>query len=426
MNRRNFLMTVPALSTLPSLSLQAQTSQKSGLKIVDMQFWQLKGKRQPSEGFFGWIQANPLQVYPEYTPDPSKWKQEPQAGPLPYDALYLKLLTDAGLEGLYGPIDREAAVVVDRQLKGFLIGQDPLAGEVLWDKMYRYNRHSRAGHFMMAISAVDNALWDLRGKFFNAPVYRLLGGPSREAVEVYGSCLGYSINPADIRDRSLRIKSQGFRSQKWFFPFGPASGSEGLKHNVEMVRTLRESLGPDEDIMFDAFMGWTLDYAISWAQQVESYRPRWIEEVFQPNQIESFVQLRQKTTIPVAAGEHLYTRWDVYEYLKEHAITVVQSDPEWCGGISELVKICAVAELFGAQVIPHGHSLHAALHVIASQSPAVCPYGEYLFNKMDNYYLFEKFQLKPEDGKIRLSDKPGFGIEFDESRIEEKKLLTDL
>ncbi len=171
---------------------------------------------------------------------------------------------------------------VIEDLKQFLIGKDALAGEVLWDEMYRSNRHSRAGYFLMAVSAVDNALWDLRGKFYGVPVWRLLGGPSREKVEMYASALGFSLEPDAVRKRCLELKDQGFRYQKWFIAYGPGSGPEGMRKNVELVKTLRETLGEDYEIMFDAYSGWDQGYALEWAKQVEQYRPFWMEEVTHP------------------------------------------------------------------------------------------------------------------------------------------------
>jgi L-rhamnonate dehydratase len=275
----------------------------------------------------------------------------------------------------------------------------------------------------MAISAVDNAIWDLRGRYFGAPVYRLLGGPTRPNVEAYASCLGYSLEPDKVRARSAEFRDSGFRFQKWFLAYGPGDGAAGLKKNVDLVKTLRESVGDQVELMFDAFQGWSLDYAISWAKQVEQYRPRWIEEAFPADKIETFAQLRRSTSVPVASGEHFYGRNEVHDYLKAGAVSVVQSDPEWCGGITELVKICAIASLFDAQVIPHGHSLHAALHVIASQSPGVCPLAEYLVTKMQSYYHFEKYPPSPVRGKFALPDRAGFGIEFEDGKVEKRTLV---
>jgi len=302
------------------------------------------------------------------------------------------------------------------------MGKDPLAGETLWDQMYRLNRHARHGHFMMAISAVDNALWDLRGRHHGAPVYRLLGGPTRSAVEAYGSCLGFSVEPEPARARSLEFKAQGFRHQKWFIPYGPGSGAEGLARNVELVRVLREALGDQVEIMFDAFMGWDLNYALAWAKQVERYRPRWIEECFATEKVDSYVQLRRATSIPVASGEHIYGRWEAHRYLDAGALNVLQADPEWCGGVSELVKICTVASLYDVEVIPHGHALHAALHVVASQPPMTCPLVEYLINKMAYWHHFEKDPPRLAGARIALPERPGFGIELDPAKIDKQSL----
>lgn len=390
------------------------------LLIQDLEILRLEGRRQTPPGVVDrQHQVQPNHIYAELRP--KEYRDQPQPGPLTtvaVAALYLKIRTQEGLEGIYGPVDKEAAIVVLEQLRPFLKGKDALAGETLWDQLYRLNRHSSRGHFMMAISAVDNALWDLRARYFEVPVYRLLGGPTRSKIEAYGSCLGYSVQADAVRNKCVELKNLGFRHQKWFLAYGPGDGAEGMDKNVELVRTLRESLGDGVEIMFDAFMGWHLDYAIAWAKRVEPYRPRWIEEAFAVEKIESFVALRRATSIPVASGEHFYGRWHAHEYLKAGAISVVQADPEWCGGVSELVKICALASLYDAQVIPHGHSLHAALHVVASQSPMICPLVEYLILKMRYYYHFEKYALAPVDGMIDLPVRPGFGIEFDPSKIE--------
>jgi L-alanine-DL-glutamate epimerase-like enolase superfamily enzyme len=393
------------------------------LKIDAIEIWRLEGHREALSGVNGQYQANPIHVYEELRPKPYKDSPEPVKRSVGANALYLKIKSGDGLEGIYGPIDKEAAIVVDQQLRGFLNGKDPLAIEALWDQMHRSNRHARHGHYLMAISAVDNALWDLRGRYFNAPVYRLLGGPTRPAVEAYGSCLGYSLEPDKMRVRASQLKSEGFRNQKWFLAYGPGSGAEGMRKNVEMVAILRDAVGEDVELMFDAYSGWDLNYAIAWAKQVEKHRPRWIEEAFQTEKVESFAQLRRATSIPVASGEHIYGRWEAHEYLKAGALNVLQSDPEWCGGTSELVKICAVASLYDVQVIPHGHNLHAALHVIASQSPMTCPLLEYLITKMQSYYHFDKHQLVPVQGKVALPDRPGFGIEIDEVKVEKKTLM---
>jgi L-rhamnonate dehydratase len=419
LTRRGFLGTLP-LGTLPAISAFADVKP---VRIAAVEIWQVHGHRETVRGVDQQYQVNPLHIYDELRPKSYRDNPSPTSEKVPAGALYLKINTDAGVEGFYGPIDREVAIVVVEQLRPFLMGKDALAQEKLWDQLYRSNRHSRRGFFLMAISAVDNTLWDLRGRYFKTPVYRLLGGPTRSSVEVYASCLGYSVEPDKAQSRAVQIKNEGFRYQKWFLAYGPGDGYAGLKKNVELVRVLREAVGEDTELMFDVYSGWDLTYALEWAKQVEKYRPRWIEEATQAEKIGSFVQLRQGTSIPIASGEHIQGRWEVYDYLKEGALSVVQCDPEWCGGTSELQKICTLASIFDVPVIPHGHSLHAAMHVIASQSPAVCPLAEYLILKMKSYYHFEKNPTVLKSAHLLLPDAPGYGIELDEAKVESKELM---
>jgi L-alanine-DL-glutamate epimerase-like enolase superfamily enzyme len=367
--------------------------------------------------------VNPLDIYDELRPP--IYKDKPDGSrEVQYEANYIRIRTLAGLEGLYGPVEREPATIVYEDLRPFLIGKDALAGEALWDQMYRSNRHSRAGYFLMALSAVDNTLWDLRGKFYSVPVWRLLGGPSRDRVEMYASALGFSLEPEAVRTRCLELKSEGFRYQKWFIGYGPGSGSEGMRKNVELVKLLRETLGEDYEIMFDAYSGWDQDYALEWARQVEQYRPHWMEEVTHPEKIDSFAAIHRGTSVPLASGEHFYGRWEVERYLQAGTLSVVQADPEWCGGLSELVKIGTVASLHDVQVIPHGHSLRSAVHTIFSQSPMTFPMGEYLVNKMKHYHHFEKNPPVVEQAHIALPTGAGFDIQLDPAKIESQRLLT--
>ena len=422
---RNQLATAGLLAWQPYHWLeQLQISEQAirDVKITDVSIYRLQATREGQEG--AWQgSVNPIHLYPDQQPDPYQKIDDPKATTYTQTAHYLSIKTNDALEGLYGPIDAEVVPVINRQLKKFLMGKNPLAGERLWDQLYRLNRHGRTGHFMMAISAIDNALWDMRGKYFEAPVYQLLGGPTREQVPVYASTLGRSVQSEDIQATARDFQEKGFLAQKWFIPYGPGNGNEGLQFNINMVKLLREAVGETTDLMFDAFSGWDLPYAVRWAKAVEPYHPRWVEEAFLMDQLSSFVALREQTMIPVATGEHFYNRWEVQHFLEVGAISVVQADPEWCGGVSELVKICAIASAYGAQVIPHGHNLHAALHVVASQSPAVCPMGEFLYDKMQGYYYFEQEALQPEAGAITLPDKPGFGLAWDERKIDNKVLV---
>jgi len=433
MNRRNFLTGLSAAgaaATAASSSAfaaptEAPRARKPGdsLKIDAVDLLELTGHYTAEAGVDRQAQVNPLDVYDSLRRAP--YKDNPSGtADVRTEAIYVRIRTTAGLEGLYGPIEREPAAIVYEDLRKFLIGKDALAGEVLWDQMYRSNRHSRAGYLLTAISAVDNTLWDLRGKFYDVPVYRLLGGPSREKVEMYASALGFSLELEAVRKRCLALKDEGFRYQKWFMGYGPGSGQEGMRKNVELVKTLRETLGEDYEIMFDAFSGWDQDYALEWAKQVEQYRPHWMEEVTHPEKMESFAAIRRGTSVPLATGEHFYGRWEVERYLQAGTVSVVQADPEWCGGLSELLKIGTVASLHDVPVIPHGHSLRAAVHAIFSQSPMTFPMGEYLVTKMRHYHHFEKNPMVVERAHVALPTGPGFDIQLDPARIDSQRLLA--
>ena len=312
------------------LSLPLAAAMPKPLPIAVLELTRYSGHYDTLAGVDHQYQAQPIHLYDELRPKPYKDATNPQPLKAPISAIYLKVRTAGGPDGIYGPIDPESAVVVQQQLSGFLKGKDALAGETLWDQMHRSNRHSRAGYFLMAISAVDNALWDLRGRYFQAPVYRLLGGPTRAAVRAYGSCLGFSLEPDSVRQRALALKQQGFIHQKWFLAHGPGEGAAGLEQNVSLVRILRDAVGDDVELMFDAYQSWQLDYALSWAKRVESLRPRWIEEAFPADKIEAFVALRRATSVPVASGEHIYGRYEANRYLSMGALSVIQCDPEWC------------------------------------------------------------------------------------------------
>jgi len=334
--------------------------------------------------------------------------------------------TKGGQEGIYGYVDAEAIPTILGPLRRLLIGQDALAIEKLWDQMYRSNRHARASHYMMGISYCDNALWDLRARLLGIPVFRLLGGPTQQPVRVYGSCLGFSIEPGAAGKRAAQLKQQGFIHQKWFLGYGPSDGQKGMDLNVALLRELRAAVGDDVELGFDAYQGWDLQYAIQWCRKVEQYRPWFLEEAAPMADVESFIRLSKATSVPIATGEHVYNRWEVQQFFKADALQYIQADPEWCGGISETVKIAHLASVHGVKLLPHCHNVHAALAVVASQSPSVCPVGEYLINHVPEKLWFLKDPPVAANGLVQLPEKPGFGMEFDTAKIAKQEILTSL
>jgi L-alanine-DL-glutamate epimerase-like enolase superfamily enzyme len=338
-------------------------------------------------------------------------------------AVYVQVDAQDGPSGLFGPIFEETALLIKTKLAPYLVGKDPLAGEKLWDVMYRLDRHARKGYLMMAISAVDNALWDLRGKLLDLPTYRLLGGPTRDRVPCYASMLGHSHEPSLVRERAQRMVEEGFKAEKWFFRYGPSDGLEGMEKNVALARTVRDAVGPTIELMFDCYMGWDVTYAIRMLERIAEFRPRWLEEPVPIDRLNDFIAIRKATNVPISTGEHEYTRWGFLQLLQNDAIDVIQADPAWCGGISELVKICTLASAYGRPVIPHGHSVPAAVHVIAATSPTTCPMAELLIRSQEEKQHFHTHPLRAEGGSIALPTAPGLGLEIDASKVDDRRDL---
>lgn len=364
-------------------------------------------------------QVGMLDVYPEFAARPVSRQVTTRL-----TATYVQIDADDGANGLFGPIFPETGVIILKKLAPHLVGQDPLAYERVWDVLYRQDRHSRKGYEMMAISAVDCALWDLRSKALGLPIYRLLGGPTRQRVDCYASMLGHSLDLDRVRERARDAVERGFKAQKWFFRYGPSDGLEGMEKNIALVRAVREAVGPNVEIMLDCWMGWDATYAIRMLERIAEFHPRWLEEPVPADRIDDLAAIRRSTRVPIATGEHEYTRWGFLHLLRDEAVDVIQSDPDWCGGISELVKICTLASAFGRQVIPHGHSIHAAVNVIAAQPPAICPMAEYLLLAQQSKQHFHTRVMQPEGGSIALPTTPGLGIEIDEAKVDERVELS--
>ena len=163
---------------------------------------------------------------------------------------------------------------------------------------------------MMAISAVDCAMWDLKGRMLGLPVVRLLGGPTRDAdPRLRQRAWATPSSPTGPRERGPRVRRQGYTAMKWFYRHGPTDGREGMEENEALVAAVREAVGPDVEIMTDAWMSWDVPYTLEMARRLEPYRPRWIEEPVLPDKIESYAEIRRESPVPIAGGEHEYTRW---------------------------------------------------------------------------------------------------------------------
>ena len=350
------------------------------------------------------VVANPMSIYPEYKEQRSSWNA--QWGP----DLLVRVKTDDGIEGIGCSVPGGARIIVEKHFRDLLIGQDPFNIEQLWDQMFRSSLpYGRKGLAIMAISAIDIALWDILGKAVNQPVYKLLGGAVREALPVYstGNDVAY-------------FKSLGFRGFKLAMPHGPADGWDGMKKNVELISWARDIVGPDSDLMLDCYMAWDVDYTLRMSRLVEELNVRWIEESLQPDDIEGYAEITAKSSVPIATGEHEFTRWGYRELIGRRACHILQPDLAWVGGISEAKKIAAMASAWGLEVIPHAGGLHPwGLHFMIST--VNCPKAEWVVignpgedDASRNRYPYLEGVPEPLDGMIKPTDKPGLGITINE------------
>lgn len=395
------------------------------MKITNIRLRQVSGVMETQGSFWEERLVQPIDIYPEY-----RQKGAPhianQIDETHYRVqhIFLEIQTDEGVSGIAGPTQETQAYLIAKDLRPILAGKDPVATELLWDQMHRLSVHGRQGRAMMAISVVDCALWDLKGRWLNQPVHRLIGGPTRPEVPAYASMLGYSVEDLGlVRERAREAQAQGFRAQKWFFRHGPMSGAEGVKKNVELVRTLREALGDDDDIMLDCWQSWDYGYTVRMARLIEPYSPRWLEECAMPDRIDTYAQIRQKIAIPMAGAEHEYTRWGIKRFVDAEALDILQPDVYWVGGLSELLKIAAYATTHDLITIPHAGSSPAGMHFNATQSPIHTPYVEHLVKWGAITQHFFKTPTLPHDGAISVPETPGLGTELNPEKIEEEKEL---
>jgi len=394
------------------------------MKITAIRLLQVEGTMEHEGEFWEERLVRPIDIYPEYHAQGAHHLPKVAEGRYRIQAIFVKLVTDEGVSGIAGPISSDQAFLIERHLKSILIGEDASAHERIWDKLYRHSVHGRKGIVMQAISALDCALWDLKGKWLDEPVYRLLGGPTRDTIPAYASALGYSLQPEKVTQRAQTLVEEGYRATKWFFRHGPVDGKEGIAQNLELVKTLREAVGDEIDIMLDCWMSWDIPYTIAMAERLVEYHPRWIEEPVLPDKIDSCATIRQATRIPIATGEHEYTRWGFKSLMDTQAADVLQPDIYWAGGLSEVVKICALASAYDLPVIPHGHSVPTTIHLIASQPVNVCPMLEYLIKWNQIHQFFLKEPIQPEGGFVALPERPGMGIELDLEKIESQHELS--
>jgi L-rhamnonate dehydratase len=342
--------------------------------------------------------------------------------------LIVDIFTDDGHVGignaaLAPPITKQ---VIDLYLRPLLIGADPWNIEFLWQHMYRKTMaFGRKGIGMAAISAVDIALWDLLGKSAKQPVFRLLGGRTKPRIPVYASRL-YSIELSELAAEAKRYKREGYRAMKLRFGWGPTDGAAGMQQNVDLVKTVRQALGDAIDVMADAYMGWTLDYAKRMLPLLEPFNLRWLEEPVIPDDIQGYAELKSYARIPIAGGEHEFTQYGFRDLLQARAVDYIQFDSNRVGGITQARKICALAESYSVPVIPHAGQMHNYHVVMASLNSPMAEYFPIVDVEVGNelfWYIFEG-EPKAKDGFVDLDDNlPGLGLTVNEKALAKFEVI---
>lgn len=343
--------------------------------------------------------SNPMSAYSEYKTKRTSW------GIDVLGSIIVELVAEDGTIGVAtGTGGFPAAWLILNHFSRFLVEQDARNINLIWDQMYRASMpYGRKGITLMAISAIDLALWDLVGKVRNEPVYNLIGGISGDEISFY--CTGPKAGP---------IKEMGFWGAKVPLPYGPADRKEGLIKNVEFLSSQRVAVGPGFPLMVDCYMSLNVRYAIELAEACKELEIHWWEEVLPPEDVNGYRQIRQAhPKLMWTTGEHEYTRFGFRPLIEDRLIDILQPDVMWVGGLTELLRIAAHASSLEIPIIPHGSGPYS-YHFIASQT--TLPLCEYVASSADGYTILPVFgdlfdgEDVPEKGKLKISQKPGFGM----------------
>lgn len=385
----------------PALPFQGVSSglRITGVRVVDP-------KPASPENFWAWLQdtiiANPMSIYPKYKQQRSSWRSDKMRA-----AVWVEITTDKGITG-YGKTEGGGAAryIVEEHFARLLDNEDPFDVERLWDVMFRSSLpYGRKGVAVMAISAVDLALWDIIGKAHNQPVYKVLGGKTKEKIPAY----------ATGNDVENYLKF-GYHGVKLAVPYGPADGVEGMKRNEELVRQSRRVMGPDLMLMLDCYMAWDVPYTIAMARRLEPYNVHWIEESLIPDDYRGYGRItREIDSTLIATGEHEYTRWGFQLLLDHDGADVLQPDINWCGGLTEIRRIAAMAAGRDLPVIPHQGGTVWGLHFVMATPNA--PLAESIgpsqrIDEERQSFIRAVTPLPDATGHVVPSDRPGFGLDL--------------
>jgi galactonate dehydratase len=342
--------------------------------------------------------------------------------------LFLKIETDEGIIGWGEPVIEGRAETVGtavKELMEYLIGKDPLRIEDHWNYMYRSGFYRGGPIFMSAIAGIDQALWDIKGKYYNAPVYQLLGGACRDSIRVY-SWIGGD-RPAEVGSSAKAAVEAGFTAIKM-------NGTEELQiidsyekidQAVERIAAVREAAGPYIGIGIDFHGRVHKPMAKILAKELEAYRPMFIEEPVLPENNEALREIARATNIPIATGERMFSRWEYKNLLMDGYVDIIQPDLSHAGGITECKKIISMAEAFDVAAAPHCPlgpiALASCLQVDATchnafiQEQSLGIHYNQGSDLLD--YIVDNRVFKYENGYVKIPDGPGLGIEINEDHV---------
>jgi L-alanine-DL-glutamate epimerase-like enolase superfamily enzyme len=332
-----------------------------------------------------------------------------------HSGFFTQIETDEGISGL--ALGGSSGV---KALGQKLIGKDPMAVEQLWELLFTSGYPHTL--YLDALSTLDLALWDLIGHAKQEPIYHLLGGPCQTRIRAYAALLGFATEPERAAERSLEWVEKGFSGLKWYLPFNEAAGEEGLRQNEALVRAVRNAVGDHIELMFDCILsnssGNSLLYAIKLARRLEPYHPTWLEEPLNPEDLEAYTRLAKATTIPLAFGERLVTRWQFKQVLDCGAATVHQPELASTGGLTEMRKIAALLSVYGLPLVPHANETSRnAIHLLFALPPRIAPLAEWGVKINHNFQYFFKDFYEPVSGYFELPTGSGFGYEIDPAKV---------
>ena len=343
--------------------------------------------------------------------------------------IFVKIETDEGLYGwgeAYSQYDRDRAVAAHvEELGRYLIGRDPFRikhfTQIAFDD---YAARRGSVEFYSALSGIEAAMWDIVGKATNQPVYNLLGGPVREKIRVYANGWYYKMTePDDYARAAEKVIKMGFTAIKMDPVSGPwrnyLSRAQERK-SVEVLRAVRDAVGPDVDILLDLHRRLSPMHAISLANDYEEFEPYYYEEPCMWENVEALAEIRSAIRLPVVTGEAIYAKAGFRPVLQAGAADIINPDVASCGGILELKEIAAMAEPYFVAVSPHNYNSTTMALAATVHASAVMP----------NFIITEYFlpfvelgrevcpgMLEPKDGYIDLPTAPGLGIDFDEEAL---------